>query len=188
MKHLILASASPRRRQLLQTLGLPFSVCPARGEELLPPGTDPTRAALALAVQKAEEVFASHPGDLVLGADTVVAFGGKLLGKPASREEAFAMLSALSGRTHLVTTGVCLKGPGLDLRDAETARVTFRPWTEAEIFRYIDTGSPFDKAGGYGIQDPDGPVLSFEGNFDNIMGLPLSLPLFGRLSGLLEGN
>ena len=91
MKHLILASASPRRRQLLQTLGLPFSVCPARGEELLPPGTDPARAALALAVQKAEEVFASHPGDLVLGADTVVAFGGKLLGKPASREEAFAM-------------------------------------------------------------------------------------------------
>lgn len=185
MKPFILASASPRRRTLLQKLGLPFTVCPAAGEEHLSPDQSPQAAALALAAQKAEEVFAAHPNAVVLGADTVVAFEGKLLGKPRTKEEAFRMLSALSGRTHLVITGVCLRAKDLTLSQAAESRVTFRPWGAREILAYIATGSPFDKAGGYGIQDADGPVLGFEGDFDNIVGLPLSLPLFGRLPALL---
>ena len=171
----ILASGSPRRRQLLEQLGLTFTVRSSDVDESVSPGLTPAQVVESLSARKGEAVAQlSQPGDLILSADTVVALEGAILGKPRSREEAAAMLSALSGRTHQVYTGVTLLQDGRRLTGHEVTAVTFRPLSPEEIAAYVSTGEPMDKAGAYGIQGL-GALLAerLEGDYFNVMGLPL---------------
>lgn len=174
MKELILASASPRRRELLQELGISFSVIPSLFEEKAE-GLCPSETALAFARGKAEEVFSRYPDFAVLGADTVVAIEGELLGKPHSCEEAKAMLRKLSGRTHSVFTGVCLVKENLQLCGISETQVHFFKLSEALIEEYVRSGLPLDKAGAYGIQDGYPLVESYEGSYTNVVGFPMEL-------------
>ena len=176
----ILASASPRRRQLLKEIVETFDVLPACGEENAV-CKDVETLVKALATQKAREIAARKEaeGKAVLGADTVVALDGKVLGKPKDEADARAMLQSLSGREHEVYTGVCISYPKTDgyraeLVAAACTRVLFETLTDEDIDRYIATGSPMDKAGAYGIQD-GGLVRSIAGSFSNVVGLPVEL-------------
>ena len=175
-KRLILASASPRRKEILTDLGLDFFVCPARGEEKL--NTDkPEEAVKQLAVQKASEVAArqSEPA-LIVGADTVVAYRGKILGKPSGEEDAFRMLKMLSGNTHMVYTGVAV----LDTETgemlahfAEGTEVSMYPMPDDWIRSYIATKEPMDKAGAYAIQGGCMPFIRcIHGEYTNVVGFP----------------
>ena len=176
----ILASASPRRKELLAELITGFEIIPARGEERADENLTPEELVQVLATQKAAEVadLPAAKGKAVLGSDTVVALDGKILGKPKDEADAAAMLQALSGRAHEVYTGVCIIYPtetGRDvLLDAACTKVYFLPLTKEAIAAYIATGSPMDKAGAYGIQD-GGLVEKIEGSFSNVVGLPLEL-------------
>jgi septum formation protein len=173
---LILASASPRRRELLRTAGLDVEVRPSSVEEAVRPGESPQDFARRAAADKALAVAATAPPDaLVLGADTVVVAGEEILGKPA---DAARMLRALSGVTHRVITGVCLASAPdrIEALRAETTLVTFRPLDEKEIADYIASGEPFDKAGAYGIQGLASKfVTRIEGCYFNVVGLPVAL-------------
>ena len=162
---MILASRSPRRKELLKELCPAFEVCPALGEEKTDFSLPACEVVKSLAFHKAKEVAAlpSSLGAAVLGADTVVALDGRILGKPKDEEDAFEMLSALSGRVHEVFTGVCLLCPAGDAKEKT-----------AFIRAYIASGSPMDKAGAYGIQD-GGLVRRIEGSYSNVVGLPLEL-------------
>ena len=155
MKDIILASASPRRRELLTQAGFVFTVKVSDAEEIITE-KEPDKIVRELAFLKAKVVAASEEDALVIGADTIVAAEGKVLGKPHSREEAFSMLSMLQGKTHQVYTGVALFTKKAEKETqkvfAEKTEVTFYPMTEKEIWDYIDTGEPMDKAGAYGIQ------------------------------------
>jgi septum formation protein len=185
MRPLILASASPRRKELLGLLGLPFEVVPSAFEEPSPE-THPDPAAFAehLAREKAVDVARRRRGALVLGADTVVALGERLYGKPAGPEDAARMLAELSGRTHRVITGVALaEGEGdADLESfAASTEVTFRRLQPEEIGAYVATGEPLDKAGSYAIQGRGGLLIEgIRGDYPNVVGLPLT-PLALRL-------
>ena len=175
-----MASASPRRKELFAELVEKFEILPAKGEEKIEAGLTPTQLVKALAMQKAEEVAALPiaEGKFVLGADTVVAFDGKVLGKPKDEADAFSMLSMLSGQMHEVYTGVCIvypKNGGTEkLVAAARTEVRFFSLTEEQIRAYIATGSPMDKAGAYGIQD-GGLVERIQGSFSNVVGLPVEL-------------
>ena len=180
--NLILASASPRRQELLGRFGVPFIIDPASGPETPPAGASPEETVMALAAAKAAETAARHPGDLIIGADTVVALDGAILGKPADASDAFRMLRALSGRDHRVCTGVALRRNGELLCQAETTHVFFRPLTDREIRAYIASGEPMDKAGAYGYQGLASLFVErIEGDFFNVVGLPLC-----RLGRMLE--
>ena len=174
---LILASASPRRRELLAALGMPFAVAVAEVDESVQPGEAPAAAALRLARLKAEVVAGRTPdGAVVLGADTVVALGDRIFGKPADADEAAAMLRALRGRTHTVITGVALvdRQRARICVDAPSTAVTMRAYTDTEIAASIAAGTPFDKAGAYAIQDEAfAPVARIDGCYCNVVGLPL---------------
>ena len=173
---IILASQSPRRRQLLGQIGLDhFIVRPARGEEVMDPALSPAQLVEELSRQKAREVAgASDPGDLVIAADTVVAIDGRVLGKPHDREEACAMLSALSGREHTVYTGVTVCRDDRMLTQHEATQVRFRPLSPREIRAYVDSGEPMDKAGAYGIQGLGALLVEgIRGDYFNVVGLPL---------------
>lgn len=181
---LILASGSPRRRQLLEQIGIDnFSIRVSDVDETIAPGTDPGAAVELLSRRKAEAVAAqSGPDALVLAADTVVALGEDILGKPQDEDEAFSMLCALSGTTHRVYTGITLMGSSFSRTEHEVTSVTFRPLEEEEMRRYIATGEPMDKAGAYGIQGYGALLVSrLEGDYFNVMGLPLC-----RLGQLLQ--
>lgn len=182
---MILASQSPRRRELLAYIEPDFRVIPAVGEEHIPDGASPEQAVLALSRQKAEEIAAAHTGEVIVAADTVVAIDGKILGKPHDEREAAEMLGTLSGRIHSVFTGVCVIFPdGGSESFAEETRVEFYPLTDAEIADYIATGDPMDKAGAYGIQEKGAAnVKGIVGDFYNVMGLPV-----GRLARVLRGR
>lgn len=163
----VLASGSPRRRQLLADLGLDFEVRPADIDETPRRGEAPDRYVLRLAHEKAAVI----PGNLVLAADTTVDLDGEILGKPADPADAVAMLQRLSGREHLVHTGVFFAGRSLVC----TTKVTFRrlPWSEIEW--YVATGEPLDKAGAYGMQGRAASmVASLDGSGTNVIGLPLA--------------
>ena len=181
---LILASASPRRRQILEMMGLSPTVRPAAGGETIPAGVAPEGVVRILSGRKAGEVAADSPdGAVVIAADTVVVLDGRILGKPKSEGEAAGMLRALSGREHRVLTGLTVIGGGAEVCVCEEARVRFRELTEGEIARYIAAGEPMDKAGAYGIQGPGGAFVSgITGDFYNVMGLPLC-----RLGLILRG-
>lgn len=176
---LILASASPRRRELIGHLNRPFTCTVSDIEEVITK-TAPAEVVCELSRQKAEDVAQkAAAGSIVIGADTVVACDGKILGKPKTPVEAKAMLRLLSGRTHSVFTGVTLCQKRKDIIKtesfAEETKVTFYPMTEAEIEGYIATGDCFDKAGAYGIQSGAAIYVRFiEGDYNNVVGLPVA--------------
>lgn len=173
---IILASQSPRRRELLAQMGVPqFEVVPALGEEIASPGLSPAQLVEVLSRQKAEEVAVqAGPDDVVIAADTVVAVDGQVLGKPHSTQHAHEMLSALSGREHTVYTGVTVCRGGQILTQHEATAVRFRPLTAQEIDAYIATGEPMDKAGSYGIQGRGALLVEgISGDYFNVVGLPV---------------
>lgn len=172
---MILASQSPRRRELLGQMGFSFTVRPARGEELPHPELTPAQLVEELARQKALEVSAEAASDdVVVAADTVVAIDGVVLGKPRDKAHAAEMLSALSGREHTVYTGVAVKRGETLLVEHEATQVRFRPLTEREIDLYIQTGEPMDKAGSYGIQGYGALLVEgIRGDYFNVVGLPI---------------
>ena len=173
---IILASQSPRRRELLGQMGLTqFIIRPALGEERTDPGLTPAQLVEALSRQKAEEVAGrSDPGDLIIAADTVVAIGGTVLGKPRDEAQAREMLSLLSGRSHTVYTGVTVRRDEEVLTQHEATHVRFRTLSPAEIDAYVRTGEPMDKAGSYGIQGLGALLVEgIEGDYCNVVGLPV---------------
>lgn len=172
---MILASQSPRRRELLGQMGFSFTVRPAKGEELPHPELTPAQLVEELARQKALEVSAEAASDdVVVAADTVVAIDGVVLGKPRDKAHAAQMLSALSGREHTVYTGVAVKRGETLLVEHEATQVRFRPLTEREIDLYIQTGEPMDKAGSYGIQGYGALLVEgIRGDYFNVVGLPI---------------
>jgi septum formation protein len=173
---LILASASPRRKQLLAELGLTFDVIVADVTEHEDPSTDPREMVTHNAALKADWVSARHPDAYVLGADTTVFIDQRVLNKPADLAEARAMLKKLSGRTHTVFTGVAVRRASDRVRIDEgvTSEVTFKAFDDAVIDAYFKLVNPLDKAGAYGIQDGrDLIVAGWQGSFSNIMGLPM---------------
>ena len=178
---LILASASPRRAEILANAGLPFSVLSSAVDESPLPGEKPEALVLRLATAKAELAAARAVGPaIILAADTVVVLDGKILGKPSSLEDARHMLQQLSGRTHSVLTVVALiRLPDNERRQiTESTQVHFRPITEAELAAYLDTEEPYDKAGAYAIQGHAGRFIPrVEGCYFNVVGLPLSRSL-----------
>lgn len=182
---MILASQSPRRKELLSLITADFKIIPAKGEEILPKNISPENAVLLLAEQKADEIFSAHKKEVIVAADTVVAIDGKILGKPADKEDAFYMLKTLSGRVHSVFTGVCvIFADGEKKTFAEQTAVEFYPLSDEEIRAYIATGEPMDKAGAYGIQEKGALLVKrIEGDYYNVMGLPA-----GRLSRVLKGK
>lgn len=170
--HLILASGSPRRKELIREITADFSVEPSFFEET-GEGLSARDTVLAFARGKAEEVAGRFPGALVVGADTVVCLDGEILGKPKNADGAKKMLRRLSGRTHTVFTGVCVVYGGKTRTRAVASDVTFHRLSEALIERYVASGHPLDKAGAYGIQDGFPIVERYEGSFTNIVGLPV---------------
>ena len=178
----ILASQSPRRRELLGQMGFTdFIIRPAQGEETIDPDLSPDKLVEELSRQKCAEVASvSSADDLVIAADTVVAIDGTVLGKPRSEQEAYAMLSRLSGRHHTVYTGVTVRRGKQSLTAHEATRVHFRPLTPAEIEAYVSTGEPMDKAGSYGIQGYGSMLVEgISGDYFNVVGLPVCL--LGRM-------
>lgn len=173
---MILASGSPRRRELLGKFGLDFEVIPAAGEEIAPPGLSPEAMVEYLAEQKANWVYEDQGdvGALIIAADTVVELGGTILGKPITRERAEEMLTALSGRTHQVWTGLCLRQGNRQETVVERTSVRFRALTGLEITAYAATGEPLDKAGAYAIQGlASAFVEGIDGDYSNVVGLPI---------------
>ncbi len=176
MPRLILASASPRRRQLLAEHGYDFTVVPADVEEIAPVYFTPREVVLWNARIKAQAIARQHPGELVLGVDTLVAFGNRIFGKPRDLDEAFAMVSALNGQTHEVFSGVCLTRLA-DQKEhtfAEVTRVHFRQHNPPRLRAYLARIGPLDKAGAYAAQDDRGELIAkVEGSFTNVIGLPM---------------
>lgn len=173
---LVLASASPRRRDLMRQIGLIFDVQPVDIDEIQVPGEAPDLYVLRMARDKALQcqALAGNGESLVLGADTVVVLDGRIMGKPAARDDAASMLRCLSGREHQVMTAVALAGPNAVRERVMTTRVAFRPIKDAEIKAYMDTGEPFDKAGAYGIQGRGGIfVTSLHGSYSAVAGIDL---------------
>ncbi len=170
----ILASASPRRRELLKQIIPKFEVIPAAADEKVNLSLFPEQMACALAESKCDEVYASHTEDTVIGCDTIVCFGGEILGKPKDRADAFETLKRLSGKTHYVITGVCVRNKYNKLTDFDKTEVKFNVLSDEFIKIYVDGGSPLDKAGSYGIQD-GGIVNEYFGSYTNVVGLPVNL-------------
>lgn len=185
MKKLILASASPRRKELLSLAGYEFEVCVKSVDESVPDGIEPEKAVEITARKKALAVACDYPNAAVIGADTVVVCDGKILGKPADTNHAKEMLSMLSGREHLVMTGVCIVHDGEIETYHAVSRVCFYELSGEDIEAYVATGEPMDKAGAYGIQG-NGCVLveRIEGDYFNIVGLPIA-SLNARLKKIL---
>jgi septum formation protein len=184
---LVLASASPRRQELLRNAGIPFVVQPTNIPEVPRPAEAPRAFAERMAREKALTVFRQHPDDFVLGADTIVIVDAEILGKPRDAADAARMLRLLSGRRHQVTTGICLLGPqprteirqletGFEDVRSETTIVTVAALSDDDIRSYISTGEPMDKAGAYAIQGRASRWIShIEGDYFNVVGLPVSL-------------
>ena len=173
---LILASASPRRAELLRNAAINFTIEPAHVTEQPFPNETPVEYAKRLARDKARAVFARNPDSAVMGADTVVVVDEHLLEKPADEHDAARMLRLLSGRAHKVITGVCLVAPSFERTEAETTHVVFSSLSENEISYYVQTGEPMGKAGAYAIQGIASRwVERIEGCYFNVVGLPLPL-------------
>jgi len=184
---LVLASASPRRQELLRNAGIPFTVCPANIPEVPLAGESPRACAERLAREKAQAVFRQQPSKFVLGADTIVVSDGEILGKPRDDADAMRMLRLLSGRTHQVITGVSLVGPALRTENkkletgfedtrSETTLVTMTTLSDPDIRSYIASGEPMDKAGAYAIQGRASRwIPRIDGDYFNVVGLPVAL-------------
>lgn len=179
MRKIILASASPRRRELLEQGGIPFTVIPSQAEEKITT-EQPGQAVEELSYLKCSDIYEKSLGDvLVIGADTVVASEGKILGKPSSQKDAVKMLQSLQGREHEVYTGVTIMArEGNENRKKtfhEKTKVVFYPMSDEEIRSYVNTGEPMDKAGAYGIQGKSAVFIKkISGDYNNVVGLPLA--------------
>jgi septum formation protein len=172
---IILASASPRRRELMRLLADEFKIIPALGEEITPKDLSPLKAPEYLASLKAREIAKKNPSSLVIGCDTAVFLGEKMLGKPKNREEAKQMLLSLSGKTHKVISGCALIYDGKTESFSSETEVEFFELTEAEIEAYLETGEGDDKAGSYGIQGKGSLfVKGIKGDYFNVVGFPVS--------------
>ena len=183
---LILGSASPRRKELMEEAGYTFRVLPSTCEEKVSPDLEPRLTVQELALLKAQDVAkkVSHTDALIIGADTLVAFGNEIMGKPADRADAIRMLRTLSGSCHQVYTGVAVirRTDGYTVTEVECTDITFRKLSDDEIISYVDTGEPFDKAGSYAVQgEGKGFVLKIDGDYNNVVGLPVD-----RLSAILK--
>lgn len=173
-RRLVLASASPRRAAILRAAGYRFEVASSGVKEVLEPLSGPADIAVRFAKEKAMSVRKRAAGAVVIGADTIVVVDGRMLGKPATAEDARNMLRMLCGRRHQVVTGVCVASQKAVSTGFETTEVSFRSYASHEIDDYLATGLPFDRAGAYGIQDePFSPVNSFEWCYLNVVGLPM---------------
>ncbi|MBA3045895.1 MAG: Maf family protein [Candidatus Thermoplasmatota archaeon] len=175
---IVLASDSPRRKELLARIVPIFVTVPAKADEVMDSESDPKDIAMTNALRKARSVFRDHPGAIIIGADTIVVLDNTILGKPGDTEEAVSMLEALSGRTHRVITGVAVVNTenGTELTEFETTHVTFRELSGDAIRHYAEGGTCLDKAGAYGIQDVgDDFVAMVDGDYENVVGLPLNL-------------
>jgi len=174
----ILASSSPRRRELLLRLQTPFDIIlPDVDESVIPPEGSPETYCTALAELKANDISQHYPNNLVIGSDTIVVLDNNIMGKPEDKTMAQNMLKTLSGKTHHVYTGVCLKWADKNIHHlfAEITMVTFRELSEADINHYIESCPPYDKAGSYGIQDWSAVfVKEIKGCYDNVVGFPIS--------------
>jgi septum formation protein len=182
---LVLASASPRRQELLRNAGIAFEVQPADIAEGPLPGEPAKDCAERLAREKATAVAAERPNDMVLGADTVVVADGQLLGKPLDAADAARMLRMISGHEHLVITGVCLVAGGQRSVGSETTRVTVAEISDQEIAEYVASGEPMDKAGAYAIQGMASRwIPRILGDYGNVVGLPVALvwKMMGKFS------
>lgn len=177
MVEIVLASGSPRRREILEGLGLPFRVTVSGAEENIDPGTPPYLAVERLSLLKAADAAKGQPENaLVIGADTVVVLDGEILTKPVDEEDAARMLARLSGRQHSVLTGISVmrRRDGKAVSVFEETKVCFRTLSEEEIMRYVSTGEPLDKAGAYGIQGRGSLLVErIEGDYFNVVGLPV---------------
>lgn len=172
---LVLASASPRRREMLGRLGLEFSLSPVEADETIQEGEKAEDAALRLAVLKAKVALPQWPGAVILAADTLVSRGREILGKPSGLEQARAMLQSLSGGEHQVATGYCLLQDGRQFTGLAATRVRFRRLTSAEIDAYLATGEPMGKAGAYAVQGRGAALVEeVSGSYTNVVGLPLA--------------
>ncbi|MDE7163300.1 MAG: Maf family protein [Clostridia bacterium] len=171
---IILASASPRRRELLSQIVEDFEIIPAKGEECADRSLPPECVACQLAENKCDEVFQKNNNALVIACDTIVVYNNTLLGKPKSAEDAASTLRMLSGKTHSVITGVCVRRGNKKITQYERTEVRFNNLSEQFIRDYVAGGSPMDKAGSYGIQD-GGVVQSYSGSYTNVVGLPVEL-------------
>ena len=175
MTDIILASASPRRSELMTLAGFRFDVICADIDEIVPEKALPQEVVMSLALQKAQAVAKYHRKSAVVGSDTVVALDGKILGKPRSEKEAAEMLRSLSGRIHKVFTGVAIVCGEKVTSFFEETEVEFYPLTDQEILDYVATGEPMDKAGAYGIQGRGAVLVKrINGDYFNVMGLPIS--------------
>lgn len=175
MTDIILASASPRRSELMTLAGFRFDVICADIDEIVPEKALPQEVVMSLALQKAQAVAKDHRKSAVVGSDTVVALDGKILGKPRSEKEAVEMLRSLSGRIHKVFTGVAIVCGEKVTSFFEETEVEFYPLTDQEILDYVATGEPMDKAGAYGIQGRGAVLVKrINGDYFNVMGLPIS--------------
>ncbi len=177
MKPIILASASPRRKEILEKTGLSFTVDAGSYDEELPPGLRPRSLARFLSAEKARRVAGKYRNALIIAADTFIVVGKRILGKPHTAKEARRMLALLNGRTHSVITGFTVMdtSTGQKISRSVETRVSFRKLESREIESYIRTGEPLDKAGGYAIQGLGGALVKkIEGDYFNVMGLPLS--------------
>jgi septum formation protein len=182
MRSIILASQSPRRKQILEWAEVPFEIIVSHTDESFPPQLSIPEIPVHIAAQKAIAVQQQcSPDAIVLAADTVVVLGDHIIGKPVHREEAISMLLALSGATHQVITGVVIKQGNKEIAFHDVTQVRFHPLTAAQIEFYVDRYKPFDKAGSYAIQEWIGVVgiHSIQGDFYNVMGLPISRVLLG---------
>lgn len=175
MPKIILASASPRRKELMELAGYDFEVICADIVEVVPEEAMPQEVVMSLALQKAQAVAAEHKEAVVIGSDTVVALDGKILGKPHSEQEAYEMLRSLSGRTHKVFTGVAIVCGGKVKNFFDETDVEFYSLGDDEIKKYVATGEPTDKAGAYGIQGKGSVLVKrINGDFFSVMGLPIA--------------
>jgi len=175
---LVLASGSPRRKELLASLGIPFEIRVSDADETIPPGANPVEIVQELAYKKAQAVANTVSHGLVLGADTIVVFQDEILGKPVDEEEAKRMLSLLSGQAHIVYTGIALVEANGErsVRDVRGTNVHMKVLSPEQIDAYVSTGEPMDKAGAYGIQGKAAQfVTGIHGDFFNVVGLPISL-------------
>ena len=172
----ILASTSPRRRELLALLGIAFEIIPPVAEEIPSPGLSPREQAKQFALDKALSIARRHPDDLVLGSDTVIEIDGTLVGKPQDLDDAETMLRQLRGRSHHVHTGIALiyEAAYVTIVHVETALVRMTPFTDQELRRYLETGESLGKAGAYSIQGEAARFIEkIEGDYPTIVGLPL---------------
>lgn len=186
MSRLILASRSPRRKELMQKFAAEFSCEPAVEEEIIPAGTPVTDTARVLSAQKAKEVYDRHRGEdvTVIGSDTIVVCDGKIYGKPKDEEDAKRMLRELSGKTHQVLTGVTILSKDLEESFTSATDVTFFPFSDAQIDAYVATGEPMDKAGAYGIQGLGALLVKkINGDYYTVVGFPV-----GEIAALLVKN